>query len=175
MCLLKQQSLITIYRLYQAKRISVYRFHLQQRNRSVPFLFSACGNPTEVAIFHQFLFLCLYIYICFSFNIYTVYCIYIWKTETVNFRIYIEKMELNIYAAISNGKRKPRQFSLICLPFARRANAGLSFASFVDEENTVKYRSYGFANGLNGLNGLARLCFSATHQFVTNNLMVRRP
>ncbi len=40
-----------------------------------------------------------------------------------------------------NGKRKPRRFSLILLPFAHRANG-----------------SYPFANGLNGLEGLGHLC-----------------
>jgi hypothetical protein len=39
-----------------------------------------------------------------------------------------------------NGKRKPGRFSLIGLPFAHPANG-----------------SYPFANGLNGLNGLAHL------------------
>ncbi len=43
-------------------------------------------------------------------------------------------------AAVSNGKRKPRRFSLTSLPFAHRAN-----------------ESYPFADGLNRLNGLAHL------------------
>ncbi len=42
--------------------------------------------------------------------------------------------------AVSNGKRKPRRFSLIRLPFVNRTNG-----------------SYPFANGLNGL-ALAHLC-----------------
>ncbi len=42
-----------------------------------------------------------------------------------------------------NGKRKPRRFSLIHLPFAHRANGSLS--------------SYPFANWLNALNGLVHL------------------
>jgi hypothetical protein len=59
---------------------------------------------------------------------------------------------------MENGKRKPRRFSSIRLPFAHRAKNCLSFCPFVDEET---YESYPFANGLNGLNGLnilAHLC-----------------
>ncbi len=41
-----------------------------------------------------------------------------------------------IYAAVSNGKRKNGQFSLIRLPFAHRANVSLSF---VDEGTNESY------------------------------------
>jgi hypothetical protein len=53
-----------------------------------------------------------------------------------------------IYAAISNGNRKPRRFSVIQLPFARCANKRKFFLSFADEETNG---SYPFANGLNRL------------------------
>jgi hypothetical protein len=44
-----------------------------------------------------------------------------------------------------NGKRKPRRFSLIRLPFAHRANGSLSYVRMLTNGN------YPFANGLNGL------------------------
>jgi hypothetical protein len=46
------------------------------------------------------------------------------------------------------GKRKPRRFSLVRLPFAPCANGSLSFVRFVDEETNG---SYPIADGLNGL------------------------
>jgi hypothetical protein len=52
-------------------------------------------------------------------------------------------MYLSIYAAISNGKQKPKQFSLIRLPFAHQV-----VCPYVDEETDG---SYPFANRLNGL------------------------
>jgi Fe-S cluster biosynthesis and repair protein YggX len=51
--LVKQQLLITNYRLSfadQGNQTSVFHFSLQQTNRSLPFLFSVCNKPTEVAI-----------------------------------------------------------------------------------------------------------------------------
>jgi hypothetical protein len=55
-----------------------------------------------------------------------------------------------IYAAISNGNRNPRRFSVIRLPIARCANCAneVFFLSFADEETNG---SYPFANGLNRL------------------------
>ncbi len=61
----------------------------------------------------------------------------------------------------SNGKRKPRRFSLICVPFAQWVNGSLSF---VDEETNG---SNPFADGLNGLNGLAHLCIGIL-QYMTD-------
>ncbi len=49
-----------------------------------------------------------------------------------------------------NRKRKPRQFSLILLPFAHRANGSLSFF-FLSQRRKQKYP---FLNGLNGKTNL---------------------
>ncbi len=57
-------------------------------------------------------------------------------------------IDISIYAAVSNGKRKPRRFSLIRLPFAHLANGSLSFVRLFRRTNG----SYPFANGLNGQN-----------------------
>ncbi len=56
------------------------------------------------------------------------------------------------YTAVSNGKWKPRRFSLIQLPFAHHTNIGLLFVCLLTKK---RYRSYPFANGQNGL---AHLC-----------------
>jgi hypothetical protein len=49
--------------------------------------------------------------------------------------IYIS-ISIYIYAAVSNGKRKPRRFSLIRLPFANCANASLSFVCLLTKKQT---------------------------------------
>jgi hypothetical protein len=48
------ETAIVDYRLSfadQEKQTTVFRFHLQQINGSLPFLFSVCKKQTEVAIF----------------------------------------------------------------------------------------------------------------------------
>ncbi len=59
-----------------------------------------------------------------------------------------------MYAASSNGKRKPRRFSLIRLQFPHSANGSFSFVCLF----TKKQRKFPFSNGPNGLNELAHLC-----------------
>jgi hypothetical protein len=59
----------------------------------------------------------------------------------------------------SNGKRKPSRFSLICLPFAHRANGSLLFVSLLAKKQTEVICLYGL-NVLNGPNGLAQLWYS---------------
>jgi hypothetical protein len=54
-----------------------------------------------------------------------------------------------------NGKRMPRRFPFIRLPFAHHANGSLPFVRLCDKETNGKYP---FANELNRLNGLAHLC-----------------
>jgi hypothetical protein len=123
--LLKQQTPITIYCLptkenkllfpFAAKKqkFAVSVFLLQQTNRSLRFRFP-------------------YIYI--------VIVLYIQKTElyiyvytyTVYIFIYI------LYTSVSNGKRKPRRFSLIRLPFAI-VQAVVVICPFVDEETNRSY------------------------------------
>ncbi len=51
-------------------------------------------------------------------------------------------------------KRKPRRFCLTRLPFANCANGSLSFVRLLTKNQTEVFP---FANGLNGLNGLAHL------------------
>jgi hypothetical protein len=78
--------------------------------------------------------MCVYIYILY------IYIPYIYIYVYTYIHIYTH-ICIDINAAVSNGKRKTRQFSLTRLPFADCAN--------------------GFANGLNelkGLNGLVHLC-----------------
>jgi hypothetical protein len=55
---------------------------------------------------------------------------------------------------MENGKKKHRQFSLIHLLFAH-CETEVCRLLFVDKETNG---SYPFANGLNGIIGLARLC-----------------
>ncbi len=43
---------------------------------------------------------------------------------------------MHIYAAVSNGKRKSRRFSLIRLPFAHQANLNLLFVRFLTKKQT---------------------------------------
>jgi hypothetical protein len=50
--LMKQQSPITAYRLPTKEKTSVFRFRLQQTNRSLPIPFPICSKETEVAVFH---------------------------------------------------------------------------------------------------------------------------
>ncbi len=50
------------------------------------------------------------------------------------------------------GKRKPRRFSLICVTICSPCKRKFVVCLFVNEETNA---SYPFANGLNGLNGLA--------------------
>ncbi len=77
----------------------------------------------------------IYIYINMCISIYTVY---------------------KLPSQLENGKRKPRRFSFICLPFAHRANRSLLFVCLFTR-NKQKLSIY-WLNGLNGLNGLAHLC-----------------
>jgi hypothetical protein len=56
-------------------------------------------------------------------------------------------------AAVSNGKWKPRRFSLVRLPFAHCANGNLSFVGLLRKKQT----KVTFANILNVLIGLAHL------------------
>ncbi len=61
-----------------------------------------------------------------------------------------------------NGKRKPRQFSLICFPFAHHVNVSLSFVRLLTKKQT---KVYPFANRLNGLNGLAHRWINVTNYY----------
>jgi hypothetical protein len=71
-----------------------------------------------------------------------------------------------IYIAISNGKSKPRRFSLIRLPFAYLTTE-ICRLSVCWRKNK---RSYPLANGLNGLNGLAHLCVAPEYMYCTEHI-----
>ncbi len=49
-------------------------------------------------------------------------------------------MYLYIYAAVSNGNRKPRRFFLIHLLFSHRANGSLSFVCLFTTKQTEVIR-----------------------------------
>ncbi len=56
------------------KQTSVFCFRLQQTNESFPFLFSVCYKQTEIAVFRQFHFPHMYIYMCIYIHIYIYVC-----------------------------------------------------------------------------------------------------
>jgi hypothetical protein len=137
-CFLKQQSSIIVYRFIGARRKNFF------------------------VLFSVF---CVYIYI---YNIYIskysyTYCIYKYINTYLHIYIHIyihtKYIHIYIYAAVSNRKRKPRQFSLFRLPFAHRPQK-LIVGPFVDKETNGSYPS---ANGrtkqstVYGLNGLSHL------------------
>ncbi len=66
------------------------------------------------------------------------------------------------YAAISNGKRKPRQFPLICLQFVHHANGDLSFVHLFMKRQT-KVICLQMDKIDYGLNGLVHLCLGVIH------------
>ncbi len=56
-------------------------------------------------------------------------------------------------------KRKPKRFSLICLPLARQAKGSLSFACYKEKKQSeVNKKKLSDCNELNRLDGLAHLC-----------------
>jgi hypothetical protein len=90
--------------------------------------------------------------------------------ETWTLRHGLGNKEMEILETKIKRKTKPRRFSLIRSPFAYCADRSLKFVfcPFVDKEIN---RSYPFANGLNGVNGLAcciyayslgRVCFDTS-------------
>ncbi len=102
------------------------------RKRRLPFI--VCRTRKANFLFCWFRF--PYVYIC---TVYTengiIYIIYIYIYRFVYFDIYLYKyicisvhIYLYIYSVVSNGKRKPRRFSLIHLSFAHRANGSYPFA-----------------------------------------------
>jgi hypothetical protein len=104
----KCQSSITVYRLPTEEN----QFQIPVAAKKWKLMFSTRYVYTEMAA------LCMYIYI---------YYIY---THT-------QKMELYyIYAAVLNGKRKPRQFCLIHLLFAHRANGCLLVVCLLTKKQT---------------------------------------
>ncbi len=123
----------------QGRQTSILCFRLRQTNGTLLFLFSVCSKQTEVAI-------CCYfrIPLAISRNMET------WSWRHGHWGIGIETWTWrngNLKNQMKNGKQKPRQFSLIRLPFDHRANGSLSFVrlSVCWKETN---RSYPFANGL---------------------------
>jgi hypothetical protein len=72
---------------------------------------------------------------------------------------------------ISNGKRNPKQFSSIHLPFAHRANGSLSSASLLTKKQTKVIR---FANGRDGLNRLHRLAHLRRRNYAEENNIFKK-
>jgi hypothetical protein len=87
---------------------------------------------------YKYIDLCIYRFIYIYMHIYIYIYIYIYL-----YLLLFQK---------KNGKRKPKRFSFIRLPFAHRTNGSL-FCPFVYK--TKRKLCCPFANGLNGL---ARLC-----------------
>ncbi len=49
-------------------------------------------------------------------------------------------ISIYIYAAVLNGKRKPRRFSLNCIPLAHCANGNLLFVRLLTKKQTKVIR-----------------------------------
>ncbi len=69
----------------------------------------------------------------------------IWKHGNINMETWKhDEMETwrhgHGYMETSNGKGKPRKFSLILLPFSHRANGSLSFVSLLTKKQTEVIR-----------------------------------
>jgi hypothetical protein len=105
--MLKQQSSITIYYLPTKKKNFPFPFLFSANKWKFAFAFSVGCKQTEVDDFYWFRFL----FVEFQKN-------------------GDGDMET------SNGKRKPRQFSLICLPFAHCANGSLLFVRLLTKKKT---------------------------------------
>jgi hypothetical protein len=106
------------YRLYslptKEKQRSISRFRLQQTNGSLTFMFSVCRKQMEIAVF----FLVPFFHLWNSANVES----WTWRHGDMD-------MER------SKGKSKPRQFSLIHIPFAHHAkNRNFVICPFVAEE-----------------------------------------
>jgi hypothetical protein len=127
--LLKQQTSITVYRL-------------PTKENKLPFSVSSVFRIYICILKRQHI---LYRYVCIDRYI-SILCIYIY-IYIISISIYIY-IYICIYTPVSNGKWKPRRFSLIRLPFAHRANGSLSVSPFVSEETNG---SYLIPNGLNEL------------------------
>ncbi len=104
--------------------------------------FSVFRLPTKEPFSVKYLYLYLYKYI-FRYR---------WNGRHMYIFIYIHiSTFINIYTAISIGKRKPRRLFTVCSSWKRK----FVICPFVYKEAN---RSYPFANGLNGQNGCAHLC-----------------
>ncbi len=152
--LLKQQSsIIVVYRLPTKENklpflfyVSVLCFCLKQTSGSFPFPFFVCSKWTEVAIFSFFLFL---------FEEFLKHGDKETKrhgdggmehgdidTRHGNMEKWSHRdMDMETWTWILKnqteyGKRKPRLFSLIHLPFAHRANGSLSFVCLLTKNQT---------------------------------------
>jgi hypothetical protein len=129
-CLLEQQTSITVYRL-------------PTKENKLLFPVSICRKQTEVYCF-RFPYIHvhtvhIYIHIYKYINVHTHIHIHIQYTH-IHIYIYTYHIYTHIYvcicAAVSNGKRKPRRFSFIRLPFAHRANGSLSFIRLLAKNQT---------------------------------------
>ncbi len=132
--LLKQQSSITVYRF-------------PSKDNKLPFSISVCSKQTGVCCF-RFLFAAnkwkLPFSISSDFRVFV--CVYTFIFILIFIFVFIF---IFIYAAISNGKQKPRRFT-ICSSCKRI----FGFVRLLTKKN----RSYPFANGLKGLTPSMAVC-----------------
>jgi hypothetical protein len=111
----KQHSSITVYHFpTKENRLLFSVSNRSKQTEDCHFLFRFAANKQKLPFSFTVVPFCLCVCVClYSF------CS----------KIYIYTVFISIsYASVSNGKRKPRRFSLICFPFPHRANGScLSF------------------------------------------------
>jgi hypothetical protein len=132
-----------------------------QGKQTSPFRFPFAGNTRKFAVSVFCMYECMYVrmYVCmYVYSIYIYMCIdraayVLYRHIDIDIYIYLYDyiyIYILISAAVSRGKWKPRQFDLIRVPFAHRANVNVVCPFAFKETNG----SYPFANGLNGLSHL---------------------
>jgi hypothetical protein len=128
-CLLKHNHRLLLSFADQGKQTAVFRLRLQQINK-------VCRLP---------FFMCVCVFVCGGVRVWVIFLFLF-----VNLYLYLQ-------AAVSNGKQKNGSPCDFLNPFTVGSSCQRKFVvcPFVDEKIN---RSYPFANGLNGLNGLAHLC-----------------
>jgi hypothetical protein len=137
--------------LYVSKTISIDGHVSWTANVEYRLSFADQGKQTSAFRFP-------YIYIYWNDSIYIYICNYIYKDIDISrYRcVYISRVYIyiylyiyvylstyvykDIYAAISNGKRKPRRFFLILLPLTYRVNGSLSFLRLFTKRQTELIR-----------------------------------
>jgi hypothetical protein len=123
--LLKQQTSITFDRLLTKETNFCFPFPVAANKRK--FAISAF----RIYVYEKY----TYYYITERIYIYIYTYIYIYRYIYIYIQIHIY-----IYTSISNGKWKPRHFSLIRLPFAHCTNGSLSFVRLLTKKQTEVIR-----------------------------------
>jgi hypothetical protein len=99
---------------FAEQRSSIIVYHLPTKDRKLLVSFPSSGNKQKLPFFVSFVFR-------------VSVCVCVCMSVCVLYILYIFFLNFYLYAAVSNGKWKHRQFSVIRLPFAHRANGSLSF------------------------------------------------